>query len=177
MANIIRGLVYVVGDHIDTDVIIPARYLTSMDRASLAQHAFEDLDPKKYPTPFLVDGRGNYQFVVAGRNFGCGSSREHAPIALSGAGVQAVVASSFARIFYRNAVNGGIVLPLESGVDLTEFIRTGEELELRVDPVSPQLVNVTQHQQWELNPFGPVAEIIAAGGLTAYNKARLGKKI
>src|SRR3989344_3286361 len=116
-----KGMIYVLKDHVDTDVIIPARYLNSMDPVYLGVHAMEDLDPREYPIKFIGEGgRSNYKIIVAGDNFGCGSSREHAPIALRAAGnkeegvdlkrrqqgVEIVVAHSLARIFYRNCVNG-----------------------------------------------------------------------
>jgi 3-isopropylmalate/(R)-2-methylmalate dehydratase small subunit len=167
----IKGKVYVVGDNIDTDVIIPARYLTTMDPKELGKHAMEDLDPKQYPTPFLKEnGSCDYQIIVAGKNFGCGSSREHAPIALHAAGIEAVIASSFARIYYRNSVNGGIILPLELEDDLTAKVKTGDMLEVLLSQ------GVVQHEgaEYHIKPFGHVKDIIEAGGLTAYNKKRLG---
>lgn len=174
MQNIIKGKVYVLGEDIDTDVIIPARYLTTMDSKFLAKHAMEDLDPKLYPIPFLnKEGNCDYKMIVAGKNFGCGSSREHAPIALNAAGIEAVIASSFARIYYRNSVNGGIILPLESEVYLPDFIKTGEELEIRLSKYAAEVINLSQRQTFQIKPFGPVREIIEAGGLTAYNKKRL----
>jgi len=175
MKDTISGKVYVVGDNIDTDVTIPARFLTTMDPAFLGRHAMEDLDPKQYPVPFLNrDGTCDYRIIIAGRNFGCGSSREHAPIALHAAGIDAVVASSFARIFYRNCVNGGLLLPLESTMDLTAFFKTGDEGEIRVADNVADIINHSQQQLFPSRSFGPVKEIIEAGGLTAYNKKRLG---
>nr|QBM01319.1 methanogen homoaconitase small subunit [uncultured archaeon] len=180
--NAIKGKVYVVKDNIDTDVIIPARYLTTMDPQTLAKHAMEDLDPKEYPVPFLnKDGTCDYKIIVAGKNFGCGSSREHAPIALHASGIEAVVAASFARIYYRNSVNGGIILPLESTLDLTDYFKTGDVAEIDLgehpvierpdDPLHPE----TGHA-YPINPFGPVKDIIEAGGLTEYNLKKLGLK-
>lgn len=174
MKDIIRGKVFVVGGNIDTDVIIPARYLTTMDPKTLAKHAMEDLDPKQYPIPFLnKDGTCDYQIVIAGSNFGCGSSREHAPIALRAAGVEAVVATSFARIYYRNSVNGGIILPLESTLDLTGIFKTGDEVEIDLRGL-PIVQSPAKGQAYPIKPFGPVKDIIEAGGLTPYNKRRLG---
>ena len=174
MKDVFSGRVYVVGNDIDTDVIIPARYLTTMDPAILGKHAMEDLDPQQYKTRFLnADGSCNYQIVIAGSNFGCGSSREHAPIALRAAGIEAVVATSFARIYYRNSVNGGIILPLESTFDLGTIFKTGDmvEIDLRGAPL------IQSQERGEAHPiksFGPVKDIIEAGGLTVYNKRRLG---
>ncbi len=173
MKETIRGKVYVVGNNIDTDVIIPARYITTMDPKTLAKHAMEDLDPKQYPVSFLnKDGTCNYQIVIAGSNFGCGSSREHAPIALRAAGVEAVVATSFARIYYRNSVNGGIILPLESTLDLTDVFKTGDEVEIDLKG-HPIIQSHTKRRVYPIKQFGPVKNIIEAGGLTAYNKRRL----
>ena len=174
--DIIKGKVYVVGDDIDTDVIIPARYLTTMDPELLKLHAMEDLDPKEYSIPFLnEDGSCDYKIIIAGKNFGCGSSREHAPIALSAAGVEAVVAPSFARIYYRNSVNGGIILPLESTLDLTNEgigIKTGKEVE--IDFLDYPTTISFKGKRYPIKDFGPVKDIIDAGGLTAYNKAKRG---
>ena len=108
------GVVHSYGDNVDTDVIIPARYLTTSDPAKLAAHALEYLDPDFAPGVRAGD------VVVAGHNFGCGSSREHAPIALTGAGVSAVVAKSFARIFFRNAINIGLLLLSVDATDVVE---------------------------------------------------------
>ncbi len=177
--NVIKGRAYVVGEDIDTDVIIPARYLNTMDPAVLRQHAMEGLDPETNPISFL-DKKGvcDYGIIVAGKNFGCGSSREHAPIALSAAGIQAVVAPSFARIYYRNSVNGGIILPLESTEDLTHRVKTGDEIEIQLagNPIL-QIDKVVSGlgRPYSLKPFDrPVQDIIEGGGLTAYNKTRLG---
>lgn len=173
--EIIRGRVYVVGDDINTDLIIPARYLTSMDPKDLGPHAMEDLDPKEYPLPFLnEDGTCDYNIIVARKNFGCGSSREHAPIALHAAGIKAVVATSFARIYYRNSVNGGIILPLESALDLTALFSTGDEAEIGLLG-SPYILNHNHEGRlFPIRDFGPVKNIIEAGGLTAHNQKRLG---
>jgi len=174
MKNKITGKVYVVGRDIDTDLVIPARHLNDFSPSYLAKHAMEDLDPKKYPIPFLnKDGTCEYRIIIAGKNFGCGSSREHAPIALAAAGIRAVVAPTFARIYYRNSVNGGAqIYPLESTLELGDFIQTGDEIEIDLEErkvKSPKFEN-----SWPIRDFGPVADIIEAGGLTAYNKKRLG---
>ena len=174
MKDIIKGKAYVVKDDVNTDYIIPARYMNTMDAATLAKHAMEDLDPKEYPAPFLnADKTCDYKIIVAGKNFGCGSSREHAPIALHGAGVEAVIATTFARIYYRNSVNGGIILPLESALYLPNFIKTGEEIEIRLSGNAGEITKLSQKQNFMIKPFGPVKDIIEAGGLTAYNKKRL----
>ncbi len=168
---------YVVKDNLDTDVIIPARYLTTMDPQTLAKHAMEDLDPKEYPVPFLnKDGTCDYKIIVAGKNFGCGSSREHAPIALHSAGIEAVVAASFARIYYRNSVNGGIILPLESEEDLTDKIETGYIIEINLSENIINNLAAPEGGKYRFKPFGPVKDIIEAGGLTEYNLKKLGLK-
>ncbi len=179
MSTTIEGKVFVVGDNIDTDVIIPARYLTTMDPNQLGKHAMEDLDPKQNPIKFLnPNGTCDYRIVIAGRNFGCGSSREHAPIALKAAGIDAVVAASFARIYYRNSVNGGIILPLESeqlpeGQNLTARFKTGDIAQITLDESRPEIKIIPGDTKFGIKPFGPVMQIVKAGGLTAYNKARV----
>ena len=179
MKDVIHGKVYVVRDNINTDLIIPARYMTTMDSQILGKHAMEDLDPKEYPVPFLnPDKTCDFKIIIAGKNFGCGSSREHAPIALRAAGIEAVVAYSFARIYYRNSVNGGIILPLESTKDLANqamYFKTGDEIEIDLSGV-PKIQSCDGRVVLAsyIKPFGPVKEIIEAGGLTPYNKKRLG---
>lgn len=179
MREIIEGKAYVLGDNIDTDQIIPAQYLTlnpaipdeyrmfgkyALSGVPVAQGGL----PKGH-IPFH-DGSDEflspYRIVVAGRNFGCGSSREHAPIALAAAGVEAVVAEFYARIFFRNAVNGGYLIPFETGDRLCEQICTGDML--RIDIPAARLLNLTTNETWELKPLGEVAPIIAAGGLFPY---------
>ncbi len=170
--NAMKGKVYVVGDDIDTDSIIPARYMTSADPSHLGSHAMEDLDPVKYPTPFLgKNGLSEYDIIVAGRNFGCGSSREHAPIALNAAGVRAVIAKSFARIFYRNSVNGGIILPIETADDISGSLATGDVIEIYMETSK---LRDGKGNSYSFLPFGKVKDIIDAGGLTEYNRKRLG---
>jgi 3-isopropylmalate/(R)-2-methylmalate dehydratase small subunit len=153
------------GDDIDTDVIIPARYLTSSDEEELGLHAMEDLDPG------FADAVRPGDVVVAGRNFGCGSSREHAPMALRGAGVSVVVASSFARIFFRNAINTGLpVLVCPEAVQATE---TGDDLEINVS--SGSIFNATKELRFAARPHPEfVLEIIERGGLVPWVRERLG---
>ena len=172
--NRFSGKAYVVGDNIDTDAIIPARYLTTMDPKRLAVHAMDDLDPRQYPIPFLnPDKSCDYKIIIAGRNFACGSSREHAPIALQAAGINVVIAKSYSRIFYRNSINGGrLILPLESDEDLDLLTKTGQELEIILK--EEKIVNLTTNTKHRFKPFGPVKEILDVGGLTAHNKRRLG---
>jgi 3-isopropylmalate/(R)-2-methylmalate dehydratase small subunit len=167
MVNIIKGKAFVVGDDIDTDQIIPARYMTTMEPAALAQNAMRDLDPK-YGVFLDAKNKCPYQIIVARHNFGCGSSREHAPIALAAAGIKAVIANSFARIYYRNSINGGrSIYPLETAADLAAQVKTGDELEIDLNKLT---VKKADGQTFALQDFGPVKEIIDCGGLTAYNK-------
>ena len=157
MAEMIQGKVFVVGDDVNTDEIIPARYCATTDVRSLGQYALEDLHPSKSPggVPFTP---GEYQIIVAGENFGCGSSREVAPVALIHAGVRVVIARSFARIFYRNAVNCG--LHLSRNTALGRGAATGEV----------RGVDVSSEEFWE--GIAPIHRaIIEAGGLTAFNKS------
>ncbi len=152
------------GDQIDTDVIIPARYLTTSDESELGKHALEDLDPsfvaKVHPGDVLV----------AGANFGCGSSREHATLALKGAGISAVIAHSFARIFFRNAINKG--LPILVCLDAAASIESGDEVE--VDLATGTIRNLTRSAEFHAEPLPEfVQQIAAAGGLVTYVKDRL----
>ena len=148
-------------DNIDTDVIIPGQYLKIHDHAELATHAMEGLDPHFHSR--VKDG----DFVLAGKNFGCGSSREHAPIALSCSGVKAVLALSFARIFYRNAVDGAFLLPIEIDTNAYNAISDGDELD--IDTGSNTITNITKNQTYGIRPFSEiVGKIIAAGGLFKY---------
>ena len=148
-------------DNIDTDVIIPGQYLKIHDYAELAKHAMEGLDPDFGSKVKQGD------FVLAGRNFGCGSSREHAPIALSGAGIKAVLAISFARIFYRNAVDGAFLLPIEIGEDAYTSISDGDELDIDIE--SNEIRNITREETYGIKPFSDIiGKIIAAGGLFKY---------
>lgn len=152
-------------DNIDTDVIIPGQYLKIHDYAELASHAMEGLDPEFHSKVREGD------FVVAGRNFGCGSSREHAPIALSNSGIRAVLAPSFARIFYRNAVDGAFLLPIEIGMDAYSAISDGDELD--IDTGSNEIRNVTKNHTYKTRPFPDIiGKIIAAGGLFKYRPDR-----
>ena len=145
-------------DNIDTDVIIPGAYLKIHDYDELARHAMEGLDPA-----FAEKAAGG-SFVVAGRNFGCGSSREHAPIALSRSGVRGVIAVSFARIFYRNSVDGAFLLPVEVGEDVYGSISDGDELDVDVD--AGTVTNATTGAVHRMRPFPEVVlKIIRAGGL------------
>lgn len=157
-----RAFVY--GDNVDTDVIIPARYLTSTDERELGSHALEDLDPT-----FAAEVSPG-DVLVAGHNFGCGSSREHAPMALKGAGVSAVVAASFARIFFRNAINTG--LTIVTCAEAAAAIRPGDEVE--VDAASGTVRDLTIGREFTAEPLPTfVMEIVERGGLVNWVRERL----
>lgn len=167
----IEGKVYVVRDDIDTDQIIPAQYLNLVptipeEYAKLGSYALCGL-PDGYP-PFVKTGtmKAEYAIVIAGRNFGCGSSREHAPIALGAAGVKAVVAESYARIFFRNAVATGELYPFEVEKRLCEVFRTGDEATL--DSAAGRIANRRTGEVFSLKPLGAVAPVVEAGGIFAY---------
>ena len=163
--NKITGKVWNFGANIDTDVIIAARYLNSSDPEHLAKYVMEDADPE-FPKKLQ---RGDV--IVAGENFGCGSSREHAPIALKAAGVAAVVAPSFARIFYRNAFNMG--LPI---FELPESLEIKEGEEISIDLDNGKITNNTTNKTYDFIAIPPfMQELIAAGGLLNYAKAEMGR--
>ncbi len=162
----IQGRVWIFGDNIDTDAIIAARYLNTAVPEDLAGHLMEDIWPE---FPQLVRAG---DLIVAGSNFGCGSSREHAPLAIRGAGISCVVARSFARIFYRNAINIGLPI-LECDADLTA-LKTGRD-RLKVDLELGLITNLQNGDVYQSAPFPPfMRELIACGGLVEYVKARLG---
>jgi len=145
-------------DNIDTDVIIPGTYLKIHDYAELASHAMEGLDPDFHSK--VKEG----DFILAGKNFGCGSSREHAPIALSHAGIKAVLAVSFARIFYRNSVDGAFLLPIEIDEDSYKSISNGDKLEINTE--KNEIKNLTKDENYPMKPFSEIiGKIIEAGGL------------
>lgn len=161
---VLRGKVHKFGDHVDTDVIIPAPYLVTTDAAELGQHCMEPVDPG------FAGKVKKGDLIVAGENFGCGSSREHAPLAIKGAGISCVIAASFARIFFRNAVNIG--LPLVTCPEATRDTRPGDELE--VDLASGSVNNLTQSKKYQAQPYPEsVRRIIEAGGIIAYARQRL----
>ena len=148
-------------DNIDTDVIIPGPYLKIHDYNELAKHAMEGLDKD-----FHSKVKGG-DFIVAGRNFGCGSSREHAPIALAYSGIKAVLALSFARIFYRNAVDGAFLLPIE--IDESTYNSISDEDTLEIDTEKNEIKNLTKNQTYKMKPFSElIGKIITAGGLFNY---------
>jgi len=148
-------------DNIDTDVIIPGPYLKIHDYNELAKHAMEGLDKDFHSK--VKEG----DFIVAGRNFGCGSSREHAPIALAYSGIKAVLALSFARIFYRNAVDGAFLLPIE--IDESTYNSISNEDSVEIDTEKNEIKNLTKNQTYAMKPFSElIGKIIAVGGLFNY---------
>ncbi len=167
MDNIRQGRAWVYGDNIDTDVIIPARYLTHADPVELGKHCMEDID-----TSFAAKVQPG-DIVVGGANFGCGSSREHAPLAFMGAGVGAIVAASYARIFFRNSLNVG--LPILECPEIVGKVNKGDII--KVDLASGQIVNETSGQTFQAQPFPEfLSDLVQAGGLVEYAKRRLAEK-
>jgi len=180
MQETITGRAYVLGDNVDTDQIIPAQWLKLSttdpeERKYYAAYCLSSVPEgqRGLPqgnVPFVRDGefRTDYTIVVGGKNFGSGSSREHAPLALAEAGVTCVIAEFYARIFFRNSVNGGYLVPFESTERLVGKIRTGDELS--IDVKSGVVTNNTQGQTYQLKPLGDVLPIIEAGGVFNYAK-------
>lgn len=180
MKEIIKGKVYVLGDDIDTDQIIPAHYLTfnpaiAEERKMFGVYALAGVPEAQAGLPdghtrFVREGefKSDYKIIVGGKNFGCGSSREHAPLALAEAGIEAVIAEFYARIFFRNAVNGGYLIPFETPERLVSIVRTGDEVEL--DIPKHTLRNLTQGTQYTLSPLGDILPIIEAGDVFNYAK-------
>jgi 3-isopropylmalate/(R)-2-methylmalate dehydratase small subunit len=170
-AKLIRGPVYVLEDNIDTDLLIPACYLNLVPTipeeykklGSYALAGLPDSFPKFASNP---DGSTPYPIVIGGRNFGCGSSREHAPIALGAAGASVVVAQSYARIFFRNCVATGEVFPIESETRLCKEFKTGDEAEVNIE--ANTVTRLSDGKVFALKPIGAVAPVIDAGGMFAY---------
>ena len=158
-----KGKVHKYADNVDTDVIIPARYLNTSDPAELAAHCMEDID-------FTFSRKVvNGDILVAGRNFGCGSSREHAPLAIKASGISCVIAESFARIFYRNALN--IALPIMECPAAAKAISAGDDVE--IDFTTGKITDVTTGETFAAEPFPPfMLELIAAGGLANYMRRK-----
>jgi len=160
----IAGRVHKFGDHVDTDVIIPARYLGTTDPLELASHCMEDIDAD------FINKVQPGDIIVAGRNFGCGSSREHAPISIKAAGVSVVIAATFARIFYRNALNIG--LPIIESPEAAAGINSGDQVE--VDLEAGKIKNLTTGAEFSFAPLvGAAQELIQAGGLVELTRAKL----
>lgn len=161
-----KGKTYKYGDNVDTDVIIPARYLNTSIASELALHCMEDIDASFAKTVEKGD------IIVADKNFGCGSSREHAPIAIKESGVSCVIAKTFARIFYRNSINIG--LPILECPDACDNIELGDKVE--VDFETGKIINLTKNKEFQAEPFPPFMQsLIEAGGLAAY-MSKMGDK-
>ncbi|KAL5973184.1 hypothetical protein ACLOJK_037211 [Asimina triloba] len=172
-SNTFHGACYVVRDNIDTDQIIPAEHLTLVpskpeEYRKLGSFAFSGLPSAPYPAPFIQPDQfqAKYSVVIAGANFGCGSSREHAPVALGAAGVRAVVAESYARIFFRNSVATGEVYPIESEGRLCDECTTGDIVTVELDEC--KLINHTTGKEYRLKPIGDAGPVVEAGGIFAY---------
>lgn len=158
---ILKGKTHKYGSNVNTDEIIPARYLNTSDPKELAKHCMEDIDRS------FIGNMAHGDFIIAEANFGCGSSREHAPIAIKAAGVSAVIAKSFARIFFRNAINIG--LPILESEEASKNIQAGDIIE--VDIASGEIKNLTRSQVYKTQPFpGFMQQIIKKGGLLEYIK-------
>jgi len=178
MEDKITGKAFVLKDNIDTDQIIPAMHLVyKMDddeesklygKYALSGVPENDLNG----TPFVDEGKfeSEYSIIISGKNFGCGSSREHAPYALMKAGVRSVIAEDYARIFYRNSVDGGFIIPFETKKRLINEIKTGDELE--IDTRSNTLKNISSGKTYNLKDLGDVKDIIESGGLFDYARKK-----
>jgi 3-isopropylmalate/(R)-2-methylmalate dehydratase small subunit len=180
METVISGKAYVLGDNIDTDQIIPAQYLSfnpaiPEERKFFGMYANSGVPEgqmglPKGNVPFVLPNefRSIYTVIIGGKNFGCGSSREHAPLALAEAGITCVIAEFYARIFFRNSVNGGYLVPIESTVGLADKIKTGDEVEVHL--IDGYVLNKTTGERYDLKPLGDVLPIIEAGGVFEYAK-------
>lgn len=177
----IKGKAFVLGKNIDTDQIIPAAHLVySLDdpeeRKLYGKYACSGVPSEESGLPQgnirLTDEdktESEFSIIVGGHNFGCGSSREHAPACLEIAGIEAIISPSYARIFYRNSVDGGFLIPYESVQDLSKEVHTGDELE--IDSEKSVLINKTKDQTYQLKPLGSVADIVHAGGIFKFARA------
>ena len=178
MKTMIKGKAYVLGDNIDTDQIIPAHYLTFNPAVPEEYKMFGKFALSGVPNSTAGLPKGHipfheqdefispYTIIVAGKNFGCGSSREHAPIALAAAGIQIIIAEFYARIFYRNSINGGYLIPIESTDRLIDQVCTGDTLSVNIP--EKKIYNETTKQSWQLHDLGEVAPILEAGGIFNY---------
>lgn len=180
MEQVIEGRAYVLGNDIDTDQIIPAEHLVYSlsdpeERKNYGKYALSSVPSEGAGLPdggikFVEDGKyeSEYSIIVGGDNFGCGSSREHAPAAMEIAGIKAVVAASYARIFYRNSVDGGFFVPFESASLLTNEIKTGDTVV--IDVKNCKLTNKTRDKSYDLKPLGEIMDILEAGNIFEYAK-------
>jgi len=174
-SDTIKGTAFVLGKNVDTDQIIPAEHLVySLDdpeerkfygRYSLSGVPDEESGLPQGNIPLVKEDafESEFDIVVGGHNFGCGSSREHAPASLKIAGIKAIIAPTYARIFYRNSVDGGFVIPYESIEDLSSKVKTYDELE--IDPAERVVRNLTQNETYKIRPLGSVADIVNSGGI------------
>ncbi len=161
MNKILSGKAWTFGDDINTDLVIPARYLNTTNHQELAAHLMEDVDPN------FTKKMSKGDFIVAKKNFGCGSSREHAPLAIKAAGISAVIAQSYARIFYRNAINIG--LPILESKEAADFIESGDEI--KIDVTSGKIINITKNQTYHTTVFPEfMQKLIESGGLMQWIK-------
>lgn len=159
-----KGIAFKFGDDVNTDVILPGKYLNLQDPQQLAQHCMESEDPE------FVHKAKPGDIMVAGKNFGCGSSREHAPISIKALGISCVIASTFARIFFRSAINIG--LPIVECDEAARSINQGDEVSVDFD--TGLITDHTTGQQWQADPFPPfLQKLIAAGGLVEYSKDKI----
>lgn len=164
MENIKQGHAWVYGNNVDTDVIIPARYLNTTDHKELASHCMQDIDTEFANMVNVGD------IIIAKDNFGCGSSREHAPIAIKESGISVVIAKSFARIFFRNAINIG--LPILENKDLPDEVQKGDEIKINL--TTGKIYNLTTKKEYQANSFAPsIQKLIETGGLIKYTKEKL----
>jgi len=178
MEKIIKGKAFVLGNNIDTDQIIPAEHLVYSltdpnevklyGKYALSGVPLKDAGLPQGGTPFIngENFESEYKIIVGGSNFGCGSSREHAPFALQVAGAKVIVAESYARIFFRNSVDGGFVVPYDTPQKLNDKIKTGDELE--IDLTENILKNLSDGKEYKLNPLGDILPIIEAGNIFEY---------
>lgn len=176
MKKVIQGKAFVLGSNIDTDQIIPAEYLVynpeiPEDRKQLGAHALSGVPNQKSGLPlgnipFVEKDFSQYKIIIAKDNFGCGSSREHAVSALAAAGVETVIALSFARIFYRNCISSGQIIPLETEEDITKSIKTGDEVKITLNKSDVSLE--TSDRVFILKPLGAIIDILQAGDIFQY---------
>jgi len=182
MEKIIQGKIYVLGDNIDTDQIIPAEHLVysmveEAEAIKYGMYALSGVEKGKAGLPFgnipfVEKGKyiSQYSIIIAGKNFGCGSSREHAPFALYKAGIKAIVANSYARIFYRNCIDGGFLVPLEIKEDIWRIFETDEYIVINLEQL--KLTRLKTNHGYHLKELGAVADIINAGGIFKYAKLK-----
>lgn len=174
--HIIKGKVFVVGDNIDTDQIIPAQYLNLIptipeEYKKLGSYALCGL-PDEYKTRYVKEGefKTDYSIIIGGKNFGCGSSREHAPVSLGAAGCEAVIANSYARIFFRNCIATGEIYPLEVCENLTNEFKTGDEAEISLEKYT--IKNLATNKIYHYKDPGGVKEVINSGGIFNYARQK-----